>query len=299
MRRTDTQDEIRSDPVAFVRPGHLPFGPWNPTTPSWQRDRSTVKSGRSSTPSECAMAGMTPSRQRRISYRKSRERPSHASPTEPSFTTPREGSLLPHTGPNSMAKESRSTWTNSAEWKRGSRARCWCHAKSDSYARPLPRTNRPPTPAPNGSQMRTTLAAPQCPLAMRAFYQNFPYGACCAVQGRRTATGKPIYLVCSCASPGRLDLFCRGACSGCTPNDHCAGDKVDHLQDVKAANGRHLSRYPEDHEARRRGPCPRRLGPARRAVVVTPRTPRRSPQRNPRNSVPAEYMRFADSPAEA
>jgi len=103
-----------------------------------------------------ATSGMTPSRHRRISYRKSRKRPAQRAPTGPSPTTPRCAPLPSGIGVISITKRPAGTQTTSAEWYRSRVGRRSRAATNDSKMRPFHRTERPP--APRGNQYKSTLA---------------------------------------------------------------------------------------------------------------------------------------------
>jgi hypothetical protein len=119
------------------------------------RARSSLRQRGLSTAS--STSAIRPSRQRRISYRKIRNRPAQRVPTGPSATTPRRSPWSSRTGACSMTNRAAATRTSSAEWYRSHAGRRATRAAAASNARPLRRTKWPP--APRGNQYRSTEAA--------------------------------------------------------------------------------------------------------------------------------------------
>jgi hypothetical protein len=107
-------------------------------------------------PTASSTSGICPSRQRRISYRKIRNRPAQRVPTGPSATTPRCSPRVSRTGACSITNRAAATRTSSAEWYRSHAGRRSARAATASNTRPLSRTKCPP--APSGNQYRSTAA---------------------------------------------------------------------------------------------------------------------------------------------
>lgn len=137
-------------------------------SPVWHSSRPQTRAGRDGTRSRIrnararsfatrmgletasAMSGITPSRHRRTSYRKSRNRPASVVPTGPSTTTPRRSPCTSGTGVCSIVKRPSGTTTTSAEWYRSHGRRRWRRAPIASKSLPLSLTTC--CPAPNGIQ---------------------------------------------------------------------------------------------------------------------------------------------------
>jgi hypothetical protein len=116
-------------------------------------------------PTASPTSGICPSRQRRISYRKIRNRPAERAPTRPSATTPRCSPRASRTGAISMTNRAAATRTSSAEWYRSQAGRRFAHAAAASNTRPLSRTKCPP--APRGNQYRSTAASSRPAAALK------------------------------------------------------------------------------------------------------------------------------------
>src|SRR5918996_348297 len=130
-------------------------GGTEPVRSSTRRAASRSSVTRRGPPTASDTSGMTPSRQRRISYRRKRNRARLGLPTGPSATTPRVRPSAFGIGQAfSITNRPSGTWTSSAAWYRSRGRRRPTKAWNASYRRPLSRTNQPP--APSGIQNRST-----------------------------------------------------------------------------------------------------------------------------------------------